>query len=327
MNHLSVEELLKAGAHFGHPTSRWHPNFKNYIAMKKNGVHIIDLEQTSRCMVKAASELTKIVRNGGHVLFLGTKKQAKDAVQQAADRCSMYYIVERWLGGTLTNYSTIKKSIKRLHLLEKESSDIYANLTKKELNSLERERIKLADLHRGIKDMKHLPSAIFFVDGIHERIAIAEAKILGIPTFGLIDSNTDPTEIEFPIPANDDSMKTINLIVNYIADTIVEALGGEVQQEEEIVVEKQKAEPEETVETEAEKKVEEKEEDDKGSSAEKETAADVEEKSATEEEANTHANAEETPAVELETEEAETGDESSEEEKEEETETIEENQE
>ncbi len=228
MNHITVEELIKAGAHFGHPTHRWHPNFKNYISMKKNGVYIIDMEQTSQCMVRAATELTKIVRGGGSVLFVGTKKQAKDAVQQAADRCGMYYIVERWLGGTLTNYGTIKKSIKRLLILEKESSDIYANLTKKELNSLERERVKLADLHRGIKDMKHLPSALFFVDGIHERIAISEAEILGIPTFGIVDSNTDPGNIDFPIPANDDSMKTISLVVNYVADTIIEATGGTV---------------------------------------------------------------------------------------------------
>ncbi len=232
MNQLTVEELIKAGAHFGHPTHRWDPNYKDYITMKKNGVYIIDMEQTSQCMVKAAKEITRIVREGGNVLFVGTKKQAKDAVQQAADRCSMYYIVERWLGGTLTNYGTIKKSIKRLLVLEKESSEIYTNLTKKELSMLERERIKLADLHRGIKDMKHLPKALFFVDGIQERIAISEAINLGIPTFGIVDSNTDPRNIDFPIPANDDSMKTIGLIVNYIANVIIEATGGTAQIDE-----------------------------------------------------------------------------------------------
>ena len=230
MNKITIEKLIQAGAHFGHPTHRWNPNFQNYITMKKNGVYIIDMEQTNRCMDLAAKELTKIVRNGGNVLFVGTKKQAKDAIQQAADKCSMYYIVERWLGGTLTNYGTIKKSIKRLLILEKESSEIYVNLTKKELGMLERERIKLADLHRGIKDMKHLPSALFFIDGIHERIAISEAKILGIPTFGVVDSNTDPRGIDFPIPANDDSMKTIKLISNFVADTIIEAIGGAVNQ-------------------------------------------------------------------------------------------------
>ena len=250
MNQLTVEELIKAGAHFGHPTHRWDPNYKDYITMKKNGVYIIDMEQTSQCMVKAAKEITRIVREGGNVLFVGTKKQAKDAVQQAADRCSMYYIVERWLGGTLTNYGTIKKSIKRLLVLEKESSEIYTNLTKKELSMLERERIKLADLHRGIKDMKHLPKALFFVDGIQERIAISEAINLGIPTFGIVDSNTDPRNIDFPIPANDDSMKTIGLIVNYIANVIIEATGGTAQIDEEITEEsptEENAEPESEV--------------------------------------------------------------------------------
>ena len=225
MNVISVEDLIAAGAHFGHPSSRWHPSFSDYISMKKNGVHIIDMEQTSQCMLKASQAMEKIVKNEGNILFVGTKKQAKDVVQLAADRCGMYYIVERWLGGTLTNYGTIKKSIKRLTTLEKESSNIYANLTKKELNSLERERVRLADLHRGIKDMKHLPSALFFVDGIHERIAIAEAKVLGIPTFGIVDSNTDPSNIEYPIPANDDSMKSIHLIVNYFADMIINVSG------------------------------------------------------------------------------------------------------
>ena len=258
MNHISIEELINAGAHFGHPTSRWHPRFSNYISMKKNGVHIIDLEQTSQCMIRAAQAIGKIVKNDGNILFVGTKKQAKDVVQQAADRCGMYYIVERWLGGTLTNYGTIKKSIKRLTILEKESSEIYENLTKKELNMLERERLRLADLHRGIKDMKHLPSALFFVDGIHEKIAIAEAWVLGIPTFGIIDSNTDPTGIDYPIPANDDSMKTIHLIVNYIADEIIETTGRTVDADlssevpSETVAESLKEEIEESVEKDVE---------------------------------------------------------------------------
>ena len=205
-------------------------------------------------MIKASKEITQIVRDGGNVLFVGTKKQAKDAIQQAADRCGMYYIVERWLGGTLTNYGTIKKSIKRLLILDKESSEIYDNLTKKELSMLERERIKLADLHRGIKDMKHLPAALFFVDGIHERIAISEATILGIPTFGIVDSNTDPRGIDFPIPANDDSMRTIKLIADYIADTIIEATGGTSQKDDieeisNIELESDKSTSEETVVT------------------------------------------------------------------------------
>ena len=188
---LTIENLLSVGAHFGHPSSKWHPNFEKFISSKNNGIHIIDLVQTEKYLIKATKELSKIINNGGTVLFVGTKKQAKDVVQEAADKCGMYYIVERWLGGTLTNFITIKKSIKRLLLLEKESSTIYQNITKKEFVMLQREKLKLSDLHRGIKNMKRMPSAIFIVDGIHEMIAIKEAKKLDIPTFGIIDSNTE----------------------------------------------------------------------------------------------------------------------------------------
>tara|TARA_A100001011_G_C14302015_1_gene841223 strand:+ start:2141 stop:2884 length:744 start_codon:yes stop_codon:yes gene_type:complete len=232
MSDKNIQEFLNAGVHFGHPTSRWNPNFKKFIAMKKNGIHIIDLQSTISCLEKVSVEISKIVKSGGNILFVGTKKQAKDVIQQQADRCGMFYVVERWLGGTLTNFSTIKKSIRRLAKLEKESSEIYDNLTKKEVNMLERERIKLSDLHRGIKDMKHLPSAIFFVDGIHERIAINEAYTLGIPVFGMVDSNTDPNTVTHPIPSNDDSIKSINIIVSYIADVILEAKGVNKENQE-----------------------------------------------------------------------------------------------
>jgi len=154
-------------------------------------------------------------------LFVGTKKQAKDIVQEEADRCSMFYVVERWLGGTLTNFSTIKKSIKRLHLLEKEGSQIYENQTKKEIQMLNRERIKLSDQHRGIKDMRRLPDAVIIVDANLESTAVMEANRLGIPIIAIVDSNTDPTQIKYPIPANDDSIRTIQLIMSVIADTIL----------------------------------------------------------------------------------------------------------
>ena len=226
MYQLQVEQLLKAGAHFGHPTSKWNPNFKPYIATKKNGIHIIDLEETLRELNKAEREITRLVKKGGNILFVGTKKQAQDVVQEASDKCSMYYVVERWLGGTLTNFATIKKSIRRLTMLEKDAGELYSSLTKKEVNKLERERIKLADLHRGIKDMKHLPAGLVLVDGIYESTAIKEAQRLGIPTFGIIDSNTDPTGIDFPIPANDDSIRTIQLIMDSIANSILDARGG-----------------------------------------------------------------------------------------------------
>ena len=217
---MNVENLIKSGAHFGHPVSKWNPQFKKFILSIKNGVHIINMDMTIEYLDKALGQLNKIVEGGGNILFVGTKSQAKDAIQSSADHCSMFYITERWLGGTLTNYSTIKKSIRRLKLLEKDSSSIYKNLTKKERGMLDREKLKLADLHRGIKDMRHLPSAVFVVDAKHEKIAISESKCLGIPTFGIVDTNTDPNVIDFPIPANDDSIKTIKLILDYIADSL-----------------------------------------------------------------------------------------------------------
>lgn len=218
---ISVDRLVEVGAHFGHPSSKWHPNYEKFISEKKNGIHIIDLIQTEKYIRKATKELSEIINKGGTILFVGTKKQAKNVVQESADKCGMFYIVERWLGGTLTNFATIKKSIKRLLILEKESSDIYKNITKKEYVMLTREKIKLSDLHRGIKNMKRLPSALFVVDGTHEIIAIKEAKQLNIPTFGIIDSNTNPDIVDFPIPANDDSVKCIRLILDYISENII----------------------------------------------------------------------------------------------------------
>ena len=219
-NKITVEQLLKSGAHFGHPTSKWNPNFLPYIATKKNGIHIINLEETIKCVEVARKELLNITNSGGTILFVGTKNQVKDVVQESADKCGMFYIVERWLGGILTNFATIKKSIKRLEKLEKESSSIYKNLTKKEMLQLERERIKLSDLHRGIKDMKYIPNALFVIDVKHEKIAVDEAKILGIPVFGIVDTNTNPKSVDFPIPANDDSIKTIKLILHSLSESI-----------------------------------------------------------------------------------------------------------
>ncbi len=223
MAQINFEDLLGTGAHFGHVTRKWHPNYKKYILMEKNGVHIINLEETIRQLEKASSFLSKVVDRKGEVLFVGTKKQAKDIVQQEADRCGMFYVVERWLGGTLTNYSTIKKSIKRLQLLEKEGSSIYENLTKKEIQMLDRERIKLSDQHRGIKDMRRLPDVIVVVDASFEHTAIREAKRLGIPIIAIVDTNTDPTQIDYPIPANDDSIRTIQLIISALTDSIIDS--------------------------------------------------------------------------------------------------------
>ena len=221
MAEVKFEDLLGTGAHFGHVTRKWNPNFKPYILLEKNGVHIINLESTIESINKACGFVKQVVDKNGEILFVGTKKQAQDIVQQEADRCSMFYIVERWLGGTLTNFTTIKKSIKRLKMLEKEGSNLYENMTKKETQMLNRERVKLADQHRGIKDMKKLPNAIVIVDGKTESIAIQEAKKLEIPIICIVDSNTDPSLCDYPIPANDDSIRTIQLIVNEIVNTII----------------------------------------------------------------------------------------------------------
>ena len=222
---MNINELLESGAHYGHPVSKWNPQFKPFIATKKNGIYIINLKLTLDYLDKAVKEMVKISENGGNILFVGTKTQAQDLVQTCADRCGMFYIVERWLGGTLTNFATIKKSIRRLVMLEKESSPIYKNKTKKERHMLRREKLKLSDLHRGIKDMRHLPAALFVIDANHEKISVAEAKCLGIPVFGIVDTNTDPFQIDYPIPANDDSIKTIKLILNNISENLMDILG------------------------------------------------------------------------------------------------------
>ena len=223
MDNVKIEDLLGTGAHFGHLTRKWNPKFKPYVLLEKNGIHIIDLESTIKCIEKAKNFITKVVKKNGEFLFVGTKKQARDIVQQEADRCSMYYIVERWLGGTLTNFSTIKKSIKRLKLLEKEGSNLYEHMTKKETQMLNRERVKLADQHRGIKDMRRLPDAIIIVDAQYEDTAIKEARRLDIPIIAIVDSNTDPNNVKFPIPANDDSIRTIQIIISQLSNAIIEA--------------------------------------------------------------------------------------------------------
>ena len=219
---IKFEDLLDTGAHFGHVTRKWHPKYKPYILMEKNGVHIINLEETLISFNKAINFIQSVVKKNGEVLFVGTKKQAKDIVQQEADRCGMFYIVERWLGGSLTNFTTIKKSIKRLKSLEKEGSTLYENLTKKETQMLNRERVKLSDQHRGIKDMRKPPDAVVVVDAQYEETAIKEATSMGIPVVAIVDTNTDPDKINYPIPANDDSLRTIQLLIGSIATAILE---------------------------------------------------------------------------------------------------------
>jgi small subunit ribosomal protein S2 len=210
--------------------------------MERNGVHIINLEETVKHLNAAIEFVKKIVEKNGEILFVGTKKQAKDIVQQEADRCGMFYIVERWLGGTLTNFSTIKKSIKRLKALEKEGSSIYENLTKKEIQMLNRERLKLSDQHRGIKDMRRLPNAVVIVDVDREITALTEAIRLEIPVIAIVDTNCDPRIVNYPIPANDDSIRTIQLIISALVDAIVEVKDDSAVTAEDIPDTKQKAE-------------------------------------------------------------------------------------
>jgi small subunit ribosomal protein S2 len=239
MSEVNFENLLSTGAHFGHVTRKWHPAFEPFILMERNGVHIINLEETLSGLKKAQDFLSQLVKKNGEVLFVGTKKQAKDIVQQEADRCGMFYVVERWLGGTLTNFSTIKKSIKRLQLLEKEGSSIYNDLTKKEIQMLNRERVKLADQHRGIKDMRRVPDVIVIVDANYESTAVHEALRLEIPVVAIVDSNTDPSNISHVIPANDDSIRTIQLILAALSDTILSAQVKEDHKQDDKIKEKE----------------------------------------------------------------------------------------
>ena len=248
MAEINFENLLSAGAHFGHVTRKWHPEYAPYILMEKNGIHIINLDETIEKLNKTLAFVSEVAQKNGEFLFVGTKKQARDIIQQEADRCGMFYVVERWLGGTLTNFSTIKKSIKRLQLLEKEGLNIYENLTKKEIQMLNRERIKLADQHRGIKDMKRLPEAIVVVDANHEITAVREARLLEIPVIAIVDTNTNPNSVDYPIPANDDSIRTIQLIISAISDEILTTASGKEKAPEETSANDEQELPKEQVE-------------------------------------------------------------------------------
>ncbi|MBN1541162.1 30S ribosomal protein S2 [candidate division KSB1 bacterium] len=223
MAKVTIQDLLLAGCHFGHITRRWNPKMKKYIFMERNGIHIIDLNKTLQCLDAALDQLTAVAKSGRQILFVGTKKQAKDLVRVEAERCGMPFVTERWLGGTLTNFITIKKSIKRLKNIEKKASDgTYDKLGKKEILTIEREKEKLEKVLGGIVDMNHLPAAMFLVDAKKEMIGIAEARRLGIPIFAMLDTNSDPDLVDYPIPSNDDAFKSINLITHAVADAIIE---------------------------------------------------------------------------------------------------------
>ncbi len=221
---VTLQDLLMAGTHFGHLTRRWNPKMKPYIFMEKNGIHIFDIKKTLAMLEQACEAVAKVVRTGDKVLFVGTKKQAKEIIKIAAERSHQYYVNERWLGGTLTNFITVKKSIKHLKNLEKMATDgTYDKLVKKEILQVEREKEKLEKILGGIKEMTRLPGAIFVVDVKKEAIAVREAYKLNIPIIGIIDTNSDPDWIDHPIPGNDDAFKSINIITHTIAEAIEEA--------------------------------------------------------------------------------------------------------
>ena len=220
-----MKELLEAGVHFGHQTKRWNPRMKEYIFGERNGIYIIDLQKTLKMFKEAAKFTTDMAAEGRVILFVGTKRQAQDAIAEEATRCGMFYINQRWLGGLLTNWTTVQKSVKRLQELDEMATDgRYDLLTKKEIIRLERERKHLQANLAGIKNMRRLPDAIFVVDSNNEQIAVKEARKLGIPVVAVVDTNCDPTLVDYVIPGNDDALRAIRLFTSKIADSIVEGV-------------------------------------------------------------------------------------------------------
>lgn len=221
---VTMKSLLESGVHFGHQVKRWDPRMKKYIFTERNGIHIIDLQKTIAAIKDSYEAVRKVVSSGKSVLFVGTKKQAQQAIQKEAERCGMYYVNNRWLGGMLTNFSTIKKSLQRLKKIEKMEIDgTFENLTKKEVSALQKEKAKLEKNLGGIKEMKELPGIIFIIDTHKEQIAVAEAHRMGIPIVAVVDTNCNPEGITYPIPGNDDAIRAISLFTSIIANAVVEA--------------------------------------------------------------------------------------------------------
>lgn len=225
MNKPTYNELLEAGVHYGHMKRKWNPKMLPYIFMERKGIHIIDLNRTSDCMEQAAKAMKQMAKSGRKILFVATKKQARDIVSTAAKSINMPYVTDRWLGGMMTNFSTIRRSVKKMNNIDKMLADeSIVSITKKERLTLQRERNKLEKVLGGIANLNRLPAAIFMVDISHEHIALAEAKKLGLKTFAMVDTNSDPNKVDFPIPANDDASKSVAMITNYITASIKEGL-------------------------------------------------------------------------------------------------------
>jgi small subunit ribosomal protein S2 len=247
----TIKQLLEAGAHFGHQTGRWHPRMKNYIFTKRNGIHIIDLEKTAAKLDEACDFVRQVVAEGGTILFVGTKKQAQESIVEEAQRCGMYYVDQRWLGGMLTNFATIQSRIDHLVRLEDQRSrGEFGRLSKKEVLKIVEEIEKLNQQMGGFKEMTSLPSALFIVDPVKENIALAEAKRMGIPVVAIVDTNCNPDEIDYPIPANDDAIRAIKLICSKIADAALEGRTGLIEAPTEVGEEEGVAEAEVTEATE-----------------------------------------------------------------------------
>ncbi|MBI5835856.1 MAG: 30S ribosomal protein S2 [Candidatus Eisenbacteria bacterium] len=224
MSEITMKDLLEAGVHFGHQTRRWNPKMRKYIFLERNGIHIMDLQKTMKCVEEARKAVHKLVRDGGKVLFVGTKKQAKETIAEEAVRCGMFHVTERWLGGTLTNFRTIRSNIQRLKEIEQMQKDgTMEKLSKKEAASNEKERVRLEKCFSGIKDMGGLPQLMFVVDTKREKIAVAEANRLSIPIVAVVDTNCDPDPIDHPIPGNDDAIRAIRLFSRLVSDTVLDA--------------------------------------------------------------------------------------------------------
>ncbi|MEA4962733.1 30S ribosomal protein S2 [bioreactor metagenome] len=228
MSVISMKQLLEAGVHFGHQTRRWNPKMAEFIFTERNGIYIIDLQKTVKKVEEAYEFIKEVAASGKSILFVGTKKQAQESIESEAIRSSMYYVNQRWLGGMLTNFKTIKKRIERLNELDRMENDgTFEVLPKKEVIKLRAEKEKLEKNLNGIKSMDELPGAIFIVDPRKEKIAIQEAHILGIPVVAIVDTNCDPEEVDYPIPGNDDAIRAVKLLTSKIADAVIEARQGE----------------------------------------------------------------------------------------------------
>ena len=228
MSVISMKQLLEAGVHFGHQTRRWNPKMAPYIFAERNGIYIIDLQKTVKKVDEAYTAVSNFISEGGEILFVGTKKQAQESIKEEAERCGMYYVNERWLGGMLTNFKTIQKRIERLaQINQMEEDGTFDMLPKKEVIKLKAQRDKLEKYLGGIKDMKKLPGAMFIVDPRKEKIAIAEAKKLNIPVVAIVDTNCDPDEVDYVIPGNDDAIRAVKLIASTMANAIIEGRQGE----------------------------------------------------------------------------------------------------